>query len=170
MNPFGAAAPKGMDGSGTGDGLAPMPGPLRNEILFSGSHWNALAIDNQSIAALYDDKVFVLVMHMRSRYRRFTAGPECHLTSIGSVKDVPFYSGSGLTAGGNLVCWMLHEIWKIIHGSSFATPKGLKLSSRRQGHGFCARRRRMRPPIHLTDPEGVEPFGPFRAERVFNAP
>jgi len=51
-----------------------------------------------------------------------------------------------------------------------ATPKGLKLSSRGQGHGFCARRPRMRPPIHLADPEGVEPFGPFRAGSIFNAP
>jgi hypothetical protein len=26
------------------------------------------------------------------------------------------------------------------------------------------------PPIHLTDPEGVEPFGPFRADNIFNTP
>jgi hypothetical protein len=56
---------------------------------------------------------------MWSGYRRFSASPECHLTSIGSIEDVPFYSGSELTTRGDLVCWMLHEIREIVHGFSF---------------------------------------------------
>ena len=54
-----------MDGSCTGDGLTTVPSPLRDEVLLSGTDWNALGIDNQRIAALYNDKVFVKVMDMR---------------------------------------------------------------------------------------------------------
>jgi hypothetical protein len=66
LNPFGTPAPEGMNGSSTGNGLTPMPDPLRNEILLTGSDGNALAIDNQRIAALHNDKVFIVVMQMRS--------------------------------------------------------------------------------------------------------
>jgi len=55
-----------MDGSRAGDGLTPVPGALRDETLLSGSNWNALAIDNQHITALQNDKVFVVVMNMWS--------------------------------------------------------------------------------------------------------
>ena len=55
-----------MDGTGACDGLAAMPRPLWNEILFSGPHWNALAIDNQSVATLNHDKVLVVLMPVRS--------------------------------------------------------------------------------------------------------
>jgi hypothetical protein len=108
-----------MDGSRTSDGLTRMPGSFWNEILLSDSDWNALAIDDQRIAALHNGKVFVVVVQMWSGYRRFSASPECHLTSIGSIKDVSFYSGSELTTRGDLVCWMLHEIREIVHGFSF---------------------------------------------------
>jgi hypothetical protein len=107
-----------MDGPGTGNGLATMPGPLRNEILFSGSDWYALVINYERVAALNDDHVFVVFMRVRSRHRGFTASPKRHLTSIGPIKDVPFNSWDSLAAGGNLVCGTPHEIWKIIHGSS----------------------------------------------------
>jgi hypothetical protein len=119
LNPFGAPAPEGMDGSRTGNGLTLMPGPFWNKVLLSRSDWNALATDNQRIAALHNGKVFVVVMHVGSGYHRFATSPECHLTPIGSIKDVSFYPGSELTARSDLVCWMLHEIWKIIHGFSF---------------------------------------------------
>ena len=67
LNPYGALAPEGMNCSGTGDGRTPVPGPFRNEILFSGSDWNALAIDNQCITALQNDEVFVVLDLATSR-------------------------------------------------------------------------------------------------------
>jgi hypothetical protein len=42
------------------------------------------------------------------------------------------------------------------------TPKGLTLSSRGQGHALCARRPRIVSLPYITDPEGVERFGPAR--------
>jgi len=54
-----------MNGARTGKGLTPVPSPLRDEVLLSGADWNALSIDNQRVAALYNDKVFVIIMHMR---------------------------------------------------------------------------------------------------------
>ena len=56
-----------MDRSRTGDGLTPVPGPLRNKMLFSGSDWNALVIDSQRIAALQNDEVFVVLDLAASR-------------------------------------------------------------------------------------------------------
>ena len=50
-----------------------------------------------------------------------------------------------------------------------ATPQGWKLSSRGQGHALGARRPRIKP-LKRTDPEGVAPFGPSRAERLLKAP
>jgi hypothetical protein len=64
LDPFGASSPEGMDGSRTGEDLTAVPSPLWDEILLSGADWNALAIDNQRIAALCNDKVFVKIMHM----------------------------------------------------------------------------------------------------------
>ena len=47
-----------------------------------------------------------------------------------------------------------------------AAPQGWKLSSRGQEHALGARRPRIKP-LKRTDPEGVAPFGPSRAERLF---
>ena len=53
--------------------------------------------------------------------------------------------------------------------AAVGTPKGLTLRSRGQGHAFCARRPRIAS-TPFTDPEGVERFGPARAERFSSAP
>jgi hypothetical protein len=107
-----------MDGSCTGDGLTAVPGPFGNEMLFSGSDRKALTVNNHRIAALENDEVFVIVVHMWSRHGGFTTGPKRHLASVRSIKDVPFDSRSGLTARGDSVAWMLHEIGKTVHDLS----------------------------------------------------
>ena len=45
------------------------------------------------------------------------------------------------------------------------TPEGFKLSSRGQGHGFCARRPRAAPPSVLPTPQGSNGSPPPRAVR-----
>jgi hypothetical protein len=47
------------------------------------------------------------------------------------------------------------------------TPKGFKLGSRGQGRAFCAPPPTDRSPTDPADPEGVDPFGPSRAESFF---
>src|ERR1035437_2394404 len=97
----------------------PHAGALRDEVLLTGSDGNALVINNQGVAALHDDHVFVEVMHMWRGQGRFAAGPECHLAPVHSVKDVTFYSGSRLTARCDPVGRTLHELREIVHRFSF---------------------------------------------------
>lgn len=52
LNPLRAMAAEGVNGSRPGDRLTPMPGPLWNEILFSGIHRHALVAENECVAAL----------------------------------------------------------------------------------------------------------------------
>jgi len=58
-------AAEGVDGSGARHHLTPMPGPLGDEMLFSGFHRNALVIENECVAALNNDHVFVVIVSVR---------------------------------------------------------------------------------------------------------
>jgi hypothetical protein len=113
-----------MNGSGTSVRFTSVRESLRDEILVASSNRDALAINNQGIAALHDNHVFVEVMHVWRRRGRFPASPECHLAPVHSIKDVPFYPRSRLTAGCDPVGGMLHEIWEIVH--SFAADNKVR--------------------------------------------
>ena len=66
LNPLCAMAAEGMDRSSARYRLTPMPGPLRNEILFSGFHWNALIPENERVAALNNQHILVVDVRVRS--------------------------------------------------------------------------------------------------------
>ena len=81
------------------------------------------------------------------------------------VHDVEVGVGDARKAAGLLsgVCYSLR-----FPSVPAGTPKGFKLSSRGQGHGLCARRPRMAPPLISSTPKGsncsapLEPVPPLR--------
>jgi hypothetical protein len=64
IGPIGASSAERVNGPGVSHWFTPMREPLRDEILLTGSDWNAFVINNQGVAALHDDHVFVEVMHV----------------------------------------------------------------------------------------------------------
>src|ERR1700730_11174069 len=92
-----------------------MPESLWNEALFTSSNWNPLLINNERVAALHHDHVFVEIMHMRRGLRGFAACPERHLAPVRSVKNVTFNSRGGFTAYRYPVRRALHEFWEVVH-------------------------------------------------------
>jgi hypothetical protein len=64
IGPIGASSAERVNGPGASHWFARMRELLRDEILLTGSDWNALVINNQGVAALHDDHVFVEVMHV----------------------------------------------------------------------------------------------------------
>jgi hypothetical protein len=56
---------KGVNCPGSGDNFTGVMDAAGDEILFSPSQWNALAIDEQGVTALNDDHVFVVIVNMR---------------------------------------------------------------------------------------------------------
>ncbi len=108
-------AAKCVDRSGPGKNFAAVLDAAWNEIFFSGLHRNPLPIDDQGIAALHNDHVFVVIVDMRRRYRIFTAAPKRHLASVSAVEDVPLNAWGRLTGDCDPVCRMFHEFWEIVH-------------------------------------------------------
>lgn len=87
----------------------------RDEVFLPSPHPNPLSANDQRIATLYHQHVFIVVMDMLGRGRILSTDPERHLTSINSIEDVALNSRSSLTRGGNLVGRMFHEFRKVVH-------------------------------------------------------
>src|ERR1039457_466967 len=60
-----AGTGEGVNSSGSSDNFAAVIDTAGDEILLSSPQWNALASDDQGIAALSDDHVLVVVVNMR---------------------------------------------------------------------------------------------------------
>ncbi len=93
MSPLGSATTEGVNGPGASDRFTAMPESLWYEIFLSGFDGDAFVINDEGVAALYHDHVFVVIMHMRCGNSGLVASPECHLTPICSVKDVTLDAG-----------------------------------------------------------------------------
>src|SRR5579864_3357461 len=115
IHPVGAAPAKRVDGPGPSLHFAAVQRAAGNEALLSRPDRGSPVADNQRVAALNDNHVFVEVVHMRRRGRGLGARPECHLAPIQSIKHIPFDTGSPLAANGDPVGGMLHEIRKLFH-------------------------------------------------------
>jgi hypothetical protein len=59
-----------------------------DEIFLARSHWYAFPIDDQCVASLHNNHVFVVIMGVRCGFSCVAAGPKCHLTTIFSVKNI----------------------------------------------------------------------------------
>src|ERR1035441_2444636 len=97
-------------------GVPGASGSRRDEVFVSGVQRNAPPLDNQGVASLHYDHVFVVVKRVRSGWRCLTARPKCHLATVGSVEDIALDSGCRLIRCGDPVCGMLHEFGAISHG------------------------------------------------------
>ena len=109
-------APKCMDRSGPGENFTTVRNAVRNEVFFAGPYWNSLAIDDQGIAALHNDYVFVVIVSVCRRCCSFTASPKCHLAPVFSVEDVTLNARSRLIGLRDPVGRMFHEFGEIVHG------------------------------------------------------
>src|ERR1017187_8174343 len=119
-DPVRAVAAKRVDGSRSRFNLTAMPHPAGDEAFLSRADRGSLIaavrrINDQCVAPLHHNHVFVELVHMRRRGCCLGAGPERHLASIRPVKHIPFDSGSRLTARGDPVDWLLHELREVFH-------------------------------------------------------
>jgi hypothetical protein len=62
----------------------------RNQILLTSFDRDALSSNQQRIATLHHQHVFIEFMYVLGGSRGLCACPKCHLTVIGSVEDVSF--------------------------------------------------------------------------------
>jgi hypothetical protein len=111
-----AVAAEGMDSSSPSNHFATVRHSPRDEIFVSDVQRNAPPIDNQGVASLHYDYVFVVVMSMRGGWRCLTTPPKRHLAPVSSIEDVALDSRCRLICCRDPVCWMLHELGKIVHG------------------------------------------------------
>jgi hypothetical protein len=87
-----------------------------DEIFLSIFQGNPLSINDQRVAALHNDHIFVVIVGMRFRWRCFVARPKCHLAPICSIEHVTLDSSGGLIGSCDPVHGMFHEFGEIVHG------------------------------------------------------
>jgi hypothetical protein len=113
--PVSAMAPKCMDGSSTGCNLTTVRYAARDEVFFSGFQGNPVSIDDQRVATLHDDHIFVVIVDMLRRRPGFSTRPERHLAALDPIEHVTLDTWSGLMGSGNLVRGIFHELRKVVH-------------------------------------------------------
>ena len=116
---------KGVDRPGPGDNFATVRSAPWNEVFLPCVHRNPLPVNNQRVAALHDQHVFIEFVIVSGRRSGLVARPECHLASVQAVKDVAFNTGSCLIRGRNPVCRVLHEFREVVHSGTYSLePSG----------------------------------------------
>jgi hypothetical protein len=110
-----------VDGAGAGEGFAAVPLAFGDEVLFASVNGNTPPIDDEGVAALDDEHVFVEVVNVRRGDGRFAAGPEGHLRAVGSVEDVALDARRGLAGCGDAVGGGFHEGREVGHWAAPGT-------------------------------------------------
>ena len=123
LDAFGTVATKCVDGSSSSKNFSTMRHSTSDEIFLARSHWYAFPIDDQCVASLHNNHVFVVIMGVRCGFCSVAAGPKCHLTTIFSVKNITLNSSSRLMGPRYPVCRMFHELGKIVHNAHSVTRK-----------------------------------------------
>jgi hypothetical protein len=121
LDAFGPLAAKCVDSSSSSKNFSTMQHTTSDEIFFARAHWYPFPIDDQCVASLHDDHVFIVIMRVRRRFRSVAAGPKCHLTAIFSVKNITFNPRSRLMGSRYPVCRIFHELGKIVHNAHSVT-------------------------------------------------
>ena len=96
---------------------------MRNQILLTSFDRDALSSNQQSVATLHHDHVFIEFMYVLGGSCGLAARPKCHLALIGSVEDVPFDTGSCLIRLSDSVRGILHELRKGVHAGAYYRKK-----------------------------------------------
>src|SRR5580692_9735516 len=118
-NSLSSSPTESVNRPGPRNNLTTMRNSLRNEIFLSRLDGNPFALNDQRVAPLHHDHVFIVLMRVRSGTRRFAASPKRHLTPIRPVKHVTLNSGRRLTTRCNPVLGTLHELREIVHRCIF---------------------------------------------------
>jgi hypothetical protein len=79
---------KGMDRSGAGNYFATVKHSSGNEVFTSRLHRNLFPVDDQGVAALDNDHVFVVVVCVFGGHCIFATCPKGHLTAVHAVEDI----------------------------------------------------------------------------------
>src|ERR1035441_2936748 len=87
-----------------------------NVVFHSSSDGNPISINNQGIAALRHEHVFIESVNMGGRGSGLGACPKRHLTAVRAVEHVTLNALSCLTRLCDPVERILHEIGKVVHG------------------------------------------------------
>ena len=136
LDAFGTVATKCVDSSSSSKDSSTMRHSTSDEIFLARSHWYAFPIDDQCVASLHNNHVFVVIMGVRCGFSCVAAGPKCHLATIFSVKHITINSRSRLMGPRYPVCRMFHELRKIVHNAHSVTRQQtvalLSLISRRR--------------------------------------
>jgi|GEM_PF-3776963 hypothetical protein len=119
--PFCSMASECVDCPSSGYNFASVQRSARDYVLMSGSQSNSLIVNNQRVASLHHDHVFVIVVRMWHRHSVLSTRPKCHLCTVDSVKNIAFDSGSRLATSSDWIHVIFHEIWKCIH--AFHSPR-----------------------------------------------
>lgn len=101
--------------SGSGENFAAVYHPTWNQILLPFLHRNPFSANDEGIATLHNEHVFVVIVNVFPRRSCLSACPDRHLASICPVEHIAFYSRSGLLGWCDSVRWVLHELRKVLH-------------------------------------------------------
>lgn len=104
-----------VDCSGSGEDFAAVYHPTRNQILLPFLHRNPFSANDEGIATLHNEHVFVVIVNVFHRRSCLSACPDRHLASICPVEHIASCSRSGLLGCCDSVRWMLHELRKVLH-------------------------------------------------------
>src|SRR5215469_15268868 len=135
-------ASKGMDRSGSSQNFTPVHCAASNEMFLACIYWNPLPVNDERVATLHDQHVFVIVMHLFGGNRAFGTGPKCHLAAVFPIEDVTFNSRRCLIRARNPVGGILHELGEDIHAKN--TSASLEVNWRYQGFTSRERGRRLK--------------------------
>src|ERR1700733_606600 len=106
--PVSPMAPKCMDGSSTGFNFTTVRYSARDEVFFSGFQGNPVSVEDQRVATLHNDHIFIVIVDMLGRGPRFRTRPERHLASLDPVEHVTLDTWSGLIGSGDPVRGIFH--------------------------------------------------------------
>jgi hypothetical protein len=127
LNAFGAMATKCVDSSSSSENFSTVEHSTSDEIFLASPQWYAFPIDDQCVASLHNNHVFVVVVGVGCRCRGVAAGPKCHLTAVFTVKNIALNSRSRLIGPRYPVCRMFHELGKIVH-NAHSVPRQQKVA------------------------------------------
>src|ERR1035441_3617182 len=87
-----------------------------NVVFHSSSDGNPISINNQGVAALYHEHIFIKFVNMGGRGSGLGACPKRHLTAVRAVEHVTLNALSCLIRLCDPVERMFHEFRKVAHG------------------------------------------------------
>jgi len=146
--------------------LAAVRHTTRNKVLVASFDRDAPSINQQRIATLHNQHVLIEFMDMLSGRCGLSASPKCHLTLIGTVKNIPFNTGGCLTRPGDPVRGIPHELRKCVHAGEFYSngSRGRRMCLRRRDDSACQQSPQVANTLRRRSPRDATACGRRTAE------